>query len=116
MGLSGVGLAFGVGLALGEIVSTGAVAGEVDGTGLATSELVEVSEAEDAKPRKIIPMIIIACCQNFRALNLFNKFLSILAESYSPTLLTPYSASDLVNPENSNCAIKLTRENALDLK
>jgi hypothetical protein len=91
IGLSGVGLAVGVGLTLGEIVSagvgageivsTGSGAGEIDGAGFAESELVAVSEGDDAIPRKITPITITAFCQNFRALNLFNKFFSILVDS-----------------------------------
>jgi hypothetical protein len=83
IGVSGVGLAVGVGLSLGEIVASGVgeTAGVIDADGV--TSLVEVLEsvAEEIIPEITNAVTIVAFCHGFKDKNLPHNFLNTLASS-----------------------------------
>jgi hypothetical protein len=82
-GLSGVGLAVGVGLSLGESVASGLGETDLVGEGEGVASLVEVLEsvAEEIIPETTNAVTIAALYQCLRAKNLPQSFLNILASS-----------------------------------
>jgi hypothetical protein len=76
-GVSGVGLAVGVGLSLGETVASGV--GETEGV----ASLVEVLEsvAEETIPETTNTVTIVAFCQGFKDKNFPHNFLNTLASA-----------------------------------
>jgi hypothetical protein len=78
-----VGLAVGVGLSLGVIVTSGVGEVEVVGVREGVASLVEVLEsvAEETIPEITNTVTIAALCHVFRDKNLFHRFFNILASS-----------------------------------